>query len=411
MSTTYNVVVGDTLELVSRKVYGTEIAAGRIRRANPGLVEPLSVGTVLVIPSDPSVVVNQTQLTETDDPDEVGIFIDGDRFRFWDHARFIRSMDSMDTLVFSAPFEMESAEFRETFRPFSYKPLAMTVGGVTMLTGTMVGVDPLLETKQKTVSISGYSLPGVLDDCTAPASSYPLEFNGQGLQEVATTLAEPFGLGVDYRLPMTDVFTQIALSTDSKVLSFIANLARQRNGVLTNNEMGQLLVWQSVAPGSPVARLHQGSSPVESVVPLFNPQNYFSHITGINPVAVDDGGSQYTGINSRLQGVVRPITFTSKDTEGANIIDSVRAKAGRMLGGAASYSVRVSTWRDPQGQLWTPNTTVMVLAISAMIYQEYEFIIRSVEFETDKDTRIATLNLVIPGTFSGVIPESLPWEG
>ena len=81
-----------------------------------------------------------------------------------------------------------------------------------------------------------------------------------------------------------------------------------------------------------------------------------------------------------------------------------------MFGDMAAYSIRVATWRDPDGALWAPNTTITLLAPGAMVYKEYEFVIRAVEFEGNRAARVATLELVIPGSFSGKIPEVLPWD-
>ena len=160
----------------------------------------------------------------------------------------------------------------------------------------------------------------------------------------------------------------------------------------------------------PVAVLRQGIAPVLSVVPFFSPQEYYSHITGLEPVIVGLPGSQFTVKNPRLQGVVRPITFDTPDTLDADVKAAVEAKAGRMFGNMVSYSVTVATWRDPQGAIWEPNTLVTVLAPDAMIYEEYTFVIRSVTFEREGRAETATLNLIIPGSFSGEIPESLPWD-
>jgi len=83
---------------------------------------------------------------------------------------------------------------------------------------------------------------------------------------------------------------------------------------------------------------------------------------------------------------------------------------GRMVCNIVSYSLRVDTWRDPAGNLWEPNTSINLLAPDVMIYNNYEFIIRSIEFETDSNTQTATLNVVLPGSFSGEIPSNLPWD-
>lgn len=410
MSTTYNVIAGDTFDSIARKTYGSEKDADLIRRSNPGIAEPLSAGTVLTVPSLPGAPQNVPVQAPADTEDEVAILIDGKRFRFWDKVRITRSIDTMDTVEFGAPFDADAPGFRDTFRPFSFKTVVITVGGTPLFTGTMVAVNPVIENAQKIISVSGYSLPGVLNDCTAPASSFPLEYDNQGLRDIATTLAAPFGISVDFQADQGAVFERVASEPGKKVLAFLTELAKQRNLIISSSPRGKLVFLQSIESGQPVARLQQGIAPVLSVTPFFSPQEYYSHITGIEPVVVGLAGSQFTVKNPRLLGVTRPLTFNAPDTLDADVKSAVEAKAGRMYGSMASYSVRVATWRDPNGNLWEPNTLIKLSAPDAMIYNEYEFVIRSVEFNRERAVETATLNLVIPGSFSGKIPEALPWD-
>ena len=81
-----------------------------------------------------------------------------------------------------------------------------------------------------------------------------------------------------------------------------------------------------------------------------------------------------------------------------------------MFGNMAGFAATVATWRDPNGDLWAPNTTVTLVAPGAMVYTEFEFIIRAVQFSRDSRETTATLELVLPGSFSGEIPETLPWD-
>ncbi|MCH9712710.1 MAG: hypothetical protein K0U20_08820, partial [Proteobacteria bacterium] len=166
----------------------------------------------------------------------------------------------------------------------------------------------------------------------------------------------------------------------------------------------------SVEAGNAVGRLEQGTAPVLSVTPFFNPQNYYSHVTGIEPVVVGLAGSQYTVKNAQLPGVIRPYTFTAPDTIDSTVKAAVEATTGRMFGSMVSYSVRVATHRDPAGNRWESNKTLILRAPDAMVYNDYEFVIRSVEFEKDDKTETAILNLVLPGSFSGEIPDKLPWD-
>lgn len=411
MFTTYSTKAGDTFETIARIVYGTELQAPRLREANPGTDEPFTSGIVLVVPSLPGAPIDQPQQAPTDSENETAVLIDGERFRFWQTIRITRAIDAMDTMELLAPFDADELSFRETFRPFSYKSAKVTVGGVPLFTGTMVGVVPSLTFTRKTISISAYSLPGVLNDCTAPASAFPLEFNNQNLRDIAKRVAGLFGLSVVFVAEPGAVFDRLALAPGKKVLSFLSELARQRNLIISSTPKGELLFLQSTAAGQPVAQLRQGEPPLQAVMPFFSPQEYYSHITGLEPVLVGLAGSQFTVKNPRLEGVVRPITFEASDAVTADVKSAVEAKAGRMFGNAASYSATVSTWRDPKGELWAPGSTVTLVAPDAMIYSQYAFIIRNVEFNREQSSESAVLNLVIPGSFSGKIPEALPWDG
>jgi prophage tail gpP-like protein/phage tail protein X len=410
LSTTYRTITGDTFEIIARKKYGTEVEALRIAQANPGVVEPFTVGIDIVIPVLPEAPLNTPQQAPAGDHDEVALLIDGQRFRFWEKVRITRAIDKMDIVEFSAPFDADAPGFKETFVPFSYKRIEITVGGTPLFTGTMVSVNPEVASERKILTVGGYSLPGVLNDCTAPASSFPLEFNNQKLNDIASTMAKPFGIGVEFNANPGAVFDRVAAEPGRRVLAFLTELAKQRNLIISSSTRGSLLFPAIVKAGSPVAKLKQGESPVLSVLPFFSPQEYYSHVTGIEPVIVGLAGSQFTVKNPRLKGVIRPITFNAPDTIGADVKSAVEAKAGRMFGSAAAYNVTVASWRDPLGNLWAPNTTVTLQAKDGMIYNDYEFMIRSVEFNRDRNTSTATLNLVIPGSFRGQIPKRLPWD-
>lgn len=421
----YTVREGDTFATIARNQFGTEELASYVARGNPGVSEPLQVGTNIAIPlaplaedfpqAIPAAVVppvppDVPQATPAASSDEVAIKINGKRFRFWTAVRITRAIDNLDTVEFGAPFEPDLPNFREAFRPFSYQDLEITVGGDRLFVGTLIGADPVVGDADTTVSASGYSLPGVMADCTMPASAYPIEFNEVALPAIAAKLAEPFGITVLFQGDAGAPFERVALAPGSTVLPFLVGLAKQRNFVVSSTPAGSLLFWRSAEPGEPVARLEQGQAPVDSVTPSFRPQDYFSHVTGIEQIIVGLYGSQFTVKNPQLEGVIRPTSFKTKDTAPGDVKATVEAATGRMFGNTIAYSIVVATWRDPQGKLWEPNTTITLLAPGVMVYTEYTFEIRSIVFDTDDEIRIATLNVVIPGSFSGTLPETLPWD-
>ena len=411
----YEVRDGDTFEIISRRSYGVGDYASLIQRANPGAQEPLTPGTTLAIPKVPGAPKNRLSKSVSQRENEASLLIDGERFRFWSDVTITRSIDQMDTLEFSCPFDSTAPGFRETFKPFSYKPLQLNIGGVPIFTGTMMVPKPVLEKDGKTLQVSAYSTPGVLNDCTAPASMFSggengLEFNNQNLRDIAIALASPFGISTAFLDDPGAAFERVSIKPQTKILGFLATLAKQRNMVISSTETGDLLFQRSVDSDIPVAQLSQGNSPVQSVEPFFSPQEYYSHITGIQPVSIGTNGSQHTVRNPHLPGVIRPFTFETPDVTEGDTPTATNSKAGRMYGNACSYAVGLSTWRDDYGDLWTPNTIVSLVAPDAMIYANYNFLIRSVAFKRDRNNESSVLNLTLPGAFNGKTPESLPWD-
>lgn len=467
----------------------------------------------------------------------VALTINGKAWGSWSRPSIRRSIDRFSEVSFDAPFEWQRREFRETFRPFSYGPITVSVSGEPIFDGVMVSVDPGADEDSRTVSVSCYASPAKLER-PLPASAWPIEFNGLTLQQIAERVCEPFGVvprfDVDntaqsendaYRaylgrlrrqrrvvsdledlervqemarrseafrrydvgyegeadvlaarveaaksqkrtkdvqrlqdlqrrraqydatvpasgggavekqavldafdaqiaaqrskiltlpgppMSLDTPFRRVALKPDQSAFDFLAKLAKQRNFVLTDSVGGELLFWRSIAPGAPRARFVEGQPPLISVSATFAPQDYFSEITGIAKTRSGKAGSRFTVANPFGADFIRPDVFSPDDTDSGDLEQAVRARMGRMFAGAASYTVTVPTWRDASGEIWRPNTTVTLNAPGAMVYRETEMVIRDVTFDVgDNDAQTATLSLVLPGAFSGEIPEVLPWD-
>jgi prophage tail gpP-like protein/phage tail protein X len=416
LSTTYSTVKGDTFEIISRKVYGYESDAVLIRNANPGIFEPIPAGVDLVIPT--MTLTRPQPVDYTSGVDETALTILGVRYRFWDSITLKRSIDSVDTLELTAPFDPEDEDFRRYFRPFSYPQVTLSIGGELVFTGTQITVKPTNSTSGRAVSAASYSLPGVLEDCCAPASMYAadedtLEFENSDIRTIATKLLKPFGLKAVFEAPAGAPFELVSIKATEAIMPFLAKMARHRALVITSNTKGEVVFWQSDPGGHSVAQLRDDvGGPMVSIDPDFRSQEYYSHITGLESSSTGGDGGQYTVTNKRLKGVLRPYTFEVSDNESdeVELTTATEGKIGRMFGNSVSYSVVVNTWRDSKGKLWSPNTTVIVHAPSVMIYKPYEFLIKDVEYRRTSNSAEATLTLVLPDSYRGKIPRSMPWD-
>ena len=406
----YMVRPGDTWDLIARKTYGTGAEASLLQSANPGALEPLSPGTQLFTPELVGEAQAPTPTTSVVNIDETAVNIDGDRFRFWKGISVTRALDSISSAQLEAPSDLANKAFPKAFKPMSFTPLEVLVGGAPFFSGTMMLPASTLDAVESKVSMECYGKAGVLIDCNAPSSSFPIEFNDSTVLEIAQALAKPFGIEVVSEADVGATFDRVAIKAQDKVFPFLAGLARQRKLVLGDDPQGRLVLRQSVAVGSPVAVLIEGGPGFTEITDNLSPQQYFSHVTGLREPLIGSIGEQYTVKNSRLSGVLRPFVFQADDTEDGNLQAAVEMKAGLMVGNSISYDLQVPGWRDPAGNHWEPNTTIKVGAPSVNISKPYEFLVRAVQYDQDPVSNTAVLTLVLPGSFSGKLPEALPWD-
>lgn len=342
--------------------------------------------------------------------EDVSIRINGQRWHAWSRVEIQRSLDSFATVFLEAPFEPERERFRATFRPFSFAPTSLYVGDELLFTGRLIDVAPSLDPDSKTIQATAYSAPAVLEDCTPPASAFPLEFNGLKIKRIAETLAEPFGLRVDFAGDEGAAFRRVAIRPDEVVHGFLVGLAQQRGLLISDTPDGALRLLRADSGAPPRVSLREGEPPLTAVSPAFSPRAYFSEITGLARTRAGRSGAKYTEQNPKLRAPLRPHTFTLGDTDDADTPTATKAKLGRMFGNMVFVTVEVPTWRDPSGALWEPNTALELEAPGAMLYRPTRFLIRNVTLRQEANTDAATLELVLPGSFSGEVPAELPWD-
>jgi prophage tail gpP-like protein len=319
----------------------------------------------------------------------------------------------MDTVELEGPFNPNDRKTRDTFRPLSYKPFGVFVNDEPLFEGIMANITTRMSADSFEFAVGAYAPPAEQSELMVPVEKIPTEFRGQNLHEIARTLMGYYDVEIDPRVQPGPIFKKVKIEPDQSVMSFLVQLAQQRNQVLASSETGALVFWRAITSGVPVAILEQGQSPLLNVDPVINPAEYFSEVTGLKPIKVrSKKKARYTAGNPflRSEQVFRPFTFTVPDTEVGDVEIAVRAKLSRMFGNAISYTVSVATWRDAVDNLWAPNTMIRLLAPGSMIYKPYDFVIRAVTFDRSANSETATLEVVVPGSFTEENIGGLPWD-
>lgn len=346
----------------------------------------------------------------TQQPKEWTLQVGNVNYAHWTSLTYRRAIDSIDTVTFTAPFNPDSKSHRDLFRPATYKEIKLRYGGEVVFTGTMLNPVPRQDGDSTTVQVSAYSLCGVWEDNTLPPSSLPTQFDGLKLEQIAKALGSPFELTPEFSRASGAPFKKVSLDPSSTPLQFISDLARQRGFVVGANADGQPLFWESIAAsGKPVARLNGNKQPVLSVTPNQEDRKLYSQITGIVQSKNGRTGTKHTTLNGLIDGF-RPLVFSVEDTEPADLPQVVEAKLGRTIAEAISYTVEVGTVLDESDVLFDRNAHVSLKAPEVMIYSDYSFITRAVTFNVSDSAETASLELMLPGAFSGEAPDSLPWQ-
>jgi prophage tail gpP-like protein len=344
--------------------------------------------------------------------DDASIIIGGVKFTGWTGYELTLSYDSFDTFSFTAPFDVSLRELRDAVAPFAFESCDVYYMDILLFKGTLLTPNPGLTDKAGEITLQGYPLCGVLNDCCIPPSKYPLACYGVNLKGIAEAACAPYNIPVVFEADYGADFTEVSIEPTDKILDFLSKLAKQRGLLFTNNERGQLVFFKPKAEKPSIA-FTEGESPLLSVKANFKAQDFYSHITGFSKTSAEYPAYSFTYENKYLtrRGILRHCGVLFDDAEDAfGVETSTRAYTGRMFADAVSYDLECEGHANGKGELFHKGMTARVKAPSAMITRDTNFVAREVKLTRSVEGKKTVMTLALPGSWTGEIPEVLPWE-
>lgn len=346
-----------------------------------------------------------------DDLAKPSLEINGEKWDGWDKLSIERSIDGFDQCSFETIFDKTNEKFKATFRPFSYHSASILIDDELLFKGFMMDISPETSPEKKSLKIECYAMSAVLNDCTAPIDIYPLEFSGVKLDIIARKLCEPFGIAVVFQADPGAVFDKIKLDQSASIAGFLFDLAKQRGLLVKSNPSGDLIFFKTETDSKPISLdLDGNENPVTNIQAKFDPQKYYSEITCISRSTDDDPGTTFTAQNPNLSSPRRPYVKLLKDTGSADIEAAAKAALGRMIAGAVTYTITLSTLFSQYGDLLEPGQILSIIAPDAMIYTRQLLLIKKVIFNISTEEQTSQLECVLTGAYSGEIGDDLPWD-
>lgn len=281
--------------------------------------------------------------------------------------------------------------------------------GDLLLTGYVVTPRFKSAPQKQLTGISGYSLPGFLEDCQIPTSLYPLQSDGLTLREIASKLIKPFGITmvVDSAVAsrMDEAFDKTTAQATETIKGYLSELASQKNIIVTHNQYGNLVFTEAKTNRKSLIDFNvpKGGIPGTSMELDFNGQSMHSEITVMKQASKKNpNSSEFTVKNPYVPYVFRPRVAVQNSGTDA---DTERAARNLLAEELKNLKLTITTDRwKVDGKLIKPNNIITVINPEVYLYKKTTWFIEDVSYSGDEKAMTAVMTCVPVEAYNGKPP-------
>lgn len=327
-------------------------------------------------------------------------------YDFFDEVAIDLSLDAIaSTFSFKAKFDTNNIQHQLLFQPLTYSKVEIFNDFDNLIfTGLVVNTQLQSSATPSIAAISGYSIPGVLEDSTIPYSGYPLEKNNVSLNDVVRGVLSDFNIDfvVDQSVSneMDLNYKKTVANPSETVKSYISKLASQRNIVLSHTNKGELLFFKPNAKAKPKLFLNKENTTSMSL--SVNGQGIHSEISVIRQPS--KGNNNLNPVDE----VVNPMVFKYKpmvktlssgtDTETKNAANNILADELKNI----SFSVNLNRIED-----LNPGDIVEVQNDEIFLFKRTKLMVSKVSIKENTNSKSMSISLLMPETFTGDKPNNI----
>lgn len=337
----------------------------------------------------------------------ITLFIN-DRFKnrkvdFFNEVSFNLAYDSIASQFgFSFYFNPDNVEHKELSCVSHFHEVVIKHNDVQFLKGQITNQSFSASSKKELSNFSGYSLPGVLEDCQIPPSIYPLQSDGLSLSQIAAKLIKPFNLEMvvdpSVASKMNKSFKTTTATETQTVKDYLTKLASQKDIIMSHDEFGRLLFTQAATTKQPILYIDLTKPTPDGVKYSmeYDGQNMHSHITLLGQSSIDGGNAkEYTIRNPYVIGsVYRPKVMSQSSGDDIDTSLAARRALGNELRNV-KVTITIDKWLLNDDFI-RPNNTISIYAPELYLYNKQDWFIESVNYSADNRSETCVLNCVLP---------------
>jgi len=400
----YTVKKGDTLQLISQISYGSSSYTSLLNAANPSIldVNKLQVGQVLQIPDNPTLAAVTVPAPKINNQN-ISVVIDGELLENWVSIAINDPLDGFDQVTLVGVI---NDAILAVLKPLQFQVLQLFIANKLFFTGYIINTAHSVTSKAKTFTIQAITKCAIIEFSTAT----PQDFNNINVITIAQKITQGLGFLVTSNV-ITSPFDFVANTENNKtIFDLLKPLAQARGLILSNDELGNLVLLQAASSTIAVADLKEGDAPITNISPNYSILEYYSHIKAGQDIELGDiEASEAVFTNPFLNSITKTkiIQVDNIDASGS-VSEKVKQEASRMFGNVFSLPIDLATMYTQSGAVWKTNTFVNLTAPSALIKNKYKFIVKNVIINITSSSQSASLTLGLPNIYTNTIPTTLP---
>ena len=333
------------------------------------------------------------------------LVVNNNQYDFFNGVNVTLKYDSVGgTFKFDMVFNPDDPNHRELVRPLTFPTAKIVHGSETLLTGTVVHHSGNSASADSLVTLSGYSIPGILEDVTIPLSAWPLQSDTLSLREIANRVCDPFNVVVKIDPAVSSLMNQTFDSTDARpdqtVKSYLTTLASQKSIILSSTPDGHLLFTKATTNKKPIADL----STVLKKTLVVDGRGMNDTIVVVGESNIDGGNAAEASYSSGLITNNRPRTVVQSSGDD-NDSPKVASQYGATQLKKIALTIELHTWTI-EDRIIFPNNLVTVQDKKLGLYEKSDWFVEAVTFTGNESKQVSTLSCVPPSAFDGTKPKN-----